>query len=66
MLLSKLVYLAIKNITYFDDMAFTYEAFLQGKYNHDSDYATNINSQVLSVSFNSAFGMQLFLSCSSA
>lgn len=44
MLLSKLVYLAIKNITYFDDMAFTYEAFLQGKYNHDSDYATNINN----------------------
>ena len=44
MLLSKLVYLAIKNITYFDDMAFTYEAFLQGKYNQDSDYATNINN----------------------
>lgn len=44
MLLSKLVYQAIKNVTFYDDTAFTYEAFLQGKYDNDSDYANAINN----------------------
>lgn len=44
MLLSKLVYFCIKNAVFYDDSAFTYEAFLQGKYDSDPDYATNIHN----------------------
>lgn len=44
MLLSKLVYLCVKNAIYYDDASFTYEQFLQGRYDGDPDYATNINN----------------------
>lgn len=44
MLLSKLVYLCVKNVLYLADSSFTYEAFLEGDFNNDSDYATNINN----------------------
>jgi len=44
MLLSKLVYLSVKNVLYLADSSFTYEAFLEGDFNNDSDYATNINN----------------------
>lgn len=44
MLLSKLVYLCVKNVLYFADSSFTYEAFLEGDFNNDSDYAININN----------------------
>lgn len=42
MLLSKLVYLCIKNVVYYDDSSFTYKQFLEGKFNDDPDYSTNI------------------------
>ena len=44
MKLSKLVYLCVKNAIYYDDASFTYEQFLQGRYDGDPDYATNIQN----------------------
>lgn len=44
MKLSKLIYLAVKNVIYFDDMSFTYEAFLQGSFDEDPDYSINIQN----------------------
>lgn len=44
MKLSKLVYLCIKNVIYFDDTSFSYEEFVNGSFNSTPDYATNINN----------------------
>lgn len=44
MLLSKLVYLTIKNAIYFDDASFTFLTFKQGLFDQDSNYAKNINN----------------------
>ena len=44
MLLSKLVYQCIKDVVYYDDYAFNYEQFLQGRFEGDPDYATSINN----------------------
>ena len=44
MKLSKLTYLAVKNVVYLDDEGFTYEAFITGEYDNNLDYATNINN----------------------
>jgi hypothetical protein len=44
MKLSKLVYLCIKNVIYFDDTSFSLEEFLKGSFNSHPDYATNINN----------------------
>lgn len=44
MLLSKLVYLCIKNVIYLNDSSFNYEAFLGGNFDSDPDYDTNINN----------------------
>jgi hypothetical protein len=44
MLLSKLVYLSIKNAIYYDDSSFTYATFLEGKHDNNPQYATNINN----------------------
>lgn len=44
MLLSKLVYLCVKNVIYLDDPNFLYETFLEGTYNNDPDYNTHINN----------------------
>ena len=42
MLLSKLVYLCVKNVVYYDDSSFTYKQFKEGKFKNDPDYSTNI------------------------
>lgn len=47
MLLSKLVYLSVKNVLYYSDSSFTYDAFLEGNFDSDPDYATNINNVFL-------------------
>lgn len=44
MLLSKLVFLCIKNVIYLDDSSFNYDGFLQEDFDNDIDYATNINN----------------------
>ena len=44
MLLSKLVYLSVKNVIYLSDKSFTYDTFLSGDFDNDSDYAININN----------------------
>lgn len=44
MLLSKLVYLVIKNVKYMSDTNFTYDSFLQGDFNDDVNYANSINN----------------------
>lgn len=44
MKLSKLVYLCIKNVIYFDDTSFSYDEFVKGSFNSHPDYATNINN----------------------
>lgn len=44
MLLSKLVYLAIKNTTYYDDDSFSYAAFLAGDHHNTPEYASEINN----------------------
>lgn len=44
MKLSELVYLAVKKAIYYDDNSFTYESFIQHKFDGDPDYATNINN----------------------
>ena len=44
MYLSKLAYLAVKNVLYYNDPNFTYDAFKQGSFDNDVDYALNINN----------------------
>ena len=44
MLLSKLVYLIVKNAIYYADSNFTYDAFANGDFDNDDDYALNINN----------------------
>ena len=44
MLLSKLVFLCVKNVIYLDDDSFNYDGFLQEDFDSDIDYATNINN----------------------
>ena len=44
MLLSKLVFLAVKNVVYLDDNSFNYEDFIKGNFDNDIDYAANINN----------------------
>lgn len=44
MLLSKLVFLSVKNVIYLDDTSFNYEGFINGDFDNDVDYATNINN----------------------
>ena len=44
MYLSKLAYLAVKNVLYYNDPNFTYDAFKQGDFDNDVDYALNINN----------------------
>lgn len=42
--LSKLVFLAVKNVIYLDDEGFTYDSFLAGEYDNNIDYARSINN----------------------
>lgn len=44
MLLSRLVYEAVKNVKYLDDTEFTLEAFRKGDFVDDLDYANSINN----------------------
>ena len=44
MLLSKLVYLCIKNAIYDDDESFTYEQFLEGRFDEDPKFSNQINN----------------------
>lgn len=44
MLLSELVYLAVKNVIYYDDDSFDYTSFLQGKWRNSADYGNQINN----------------------
>lgn len=44
MKLSKLVYLCVKNVILYDDESFSYDGFIKGKFNGNSDYATSINN----------------------
>lgn len=44
MLLSKLVFLCVKNVIYLNDTSFNYEGFVDGDFDNDIDYATNINN----------------------
>jgi len=44
MLLSKLVYLTIKNAIYYDDKSFNFQTFKKGLFDESPDYALNINN----------------------
>ena len=44
MLLSKLVYLSIKNVLYQNDYSFTYENFMNGSFDDDIDLSMQINN----------------------
>ena len=44
MYLSKLVYLCVKNVLYYNDPSFDYNSFLLGTFDPDPDYDTNINN----------------------
>ena len=44
MQLSELVYNIVKNVKYLEDNNFSYEAFVQGDFDHDMDYANSINN----------------------
>lgn len=44
MKLSKLAYLCVKNVLYYNDPTFTYEGFLLGDFDNNPDYDTNINN----------------------
>jgi len=44
MLLSKLVYLSIKNVIYQNDGTFTYESFMNGNFDNDIDLSMQINN----------------------
>lgn len=44
MLLSKLVYEAIKNVIYYDDASFTYDEFMKGTFDESPDYVNQINN----------------------
>ena len=44
MLLSKLVFLSVKNVIYLNDPSFNYDGFCAGDFDNDIDYATNINN----------------------
>ena len=44
MLLSKLVFLSVKNVIYLSDTSFNYHGFCDGDFDNDIDYATNINN----------------------
>lgn len=44
MLLSKLVFLSVKNVIYLNDPSFNYDGFLQEDFDNDIDYAQNINN----------------------
>ena len=49
MLLSKLVYLAVKNTTYYDDETFTFTAFMDGNFDKTPEYALEINNVFLPI-----------------
>ena len=42
MLLSKLIYLCVKNVVYVDDISFSYDEFLKGTFTNSSEYSTSI------------------------
>lgn len=44
MKLSELAYRAIKNVIYYEDAGFTYEAFMGKDFDTDQDYSNNINN----------------------
>ena len=44
MYLSKLVFLCVKNVLYFNDPSFNETDFLKGSFDNDSDYGTSINN----------------------
>lgn len=44
MLLSKLVYLCIKNVVYLNDASFNYKDFVNGEFDNDIDYSMSINN----------------------
>ena len=44
MLLSKLVFLCVKNVIYLNDTSFNYYGFVKGDFNNDIDYDININN----------------------
>ena len=44
MLLSRLVYNAIKSVKYLDDKNFTYDGFKKGDFDDDVDYSSEINN----------------------
>lgn len=44
MKLSTLAYDVVKNVKYLDDFGFTYNAFIEGKYDGDPDYSNSINN----------------------
>lgn len=44
MKLSEITYQVVKNVKYLDDTGFTYEAFMNGDYDGDQDYAMSFNN----------------------
>ena len=44
MLLSKLVFLCVKNVIYLNDTSFNYPGFCSGDFDNNIDYVTNINN----------------------
>ena len=44
MLLSKLVFLCVKNVIYLDDSSFNYPGFCKGDFDNDNNYSTAINN----------------------
>lgn len=44
MKLSKLIYNVVKNVIYLSDTGFTYASFINGDYDNNPDYITNINN----------------------
>lgn len=49
MKLSELTYQVVKNVIYLEDAGFTYEAFINGDYNDDQDYANFINNAMVPI-----------------
>jgi hypothetical protein len=49
MKLSELTYQVVKNVIYLEDAGFSYEAFVNGDYNNDQDYANFINNAMVPI-----------------
>lgn len=49
MVLSELIYQAVKNVKYLEDNGFTYIAFRDKEYDNDQDYANSINNVMATV-----------------